>query len=151
MAVISTAAPDPDAPAGAGSPGRFIGGTVDIMPLSGRLTSRFGTRRHPVTGGLRHHAGIDIAAPHGSPVQSTGTGIVRRAGWAGGYGLLIVIDHGNGTETRYAHLSGVAVAPGQQVGKGNTIGYVGSTGRSTGPHLHYEIRESGRARDPLAR
>ena len=124
-------------------------GSINRMPLSGLLTSRFGNRRHPISGTMRRHAGIDIAASRGSPVQASGAGTVVSAGWAGGYGILVVVAHGNGLESRYAHLSQLAVASGQSVAEGQVVGYVGSTGRSTGPHLHYEVRRDGRALDPL--
>ena len=121
------------------------------MPLaSTRLTSRFGNRFHPMSGRYQPHAGIDLAAPMGSPVMATADGIVNVAGWSGGYGLLIQIDHGGAVETRYAHLSQLAVAPGQSVKRGQIIGFVGSTGRSTGPHLHYEVRQSNVAVNPLS-
>jgi murein DD-endopeptidase MepM/ murein hydrolase activator NlpD len=121
------------------------------VPVSGRLTSGFGRRVHPISGGLRRHAGIDLAAPAGAPVRATSDGVVSAAGWAGGYGLRIALDHGNAVETRYAHLSQLAVRPGQQVRQGEVIGFVGSTGQSTGPHVHYELRRGGLAIDPLAR
>lgn len=121
------------------------------MPLAfTRLTSQFGNRVHPMSGRYHSHAGIDLAAPTGSPVMATADGIVNAAGWAGGYGLLIQIDHGGAVETRYAHLSQLAVASGQSVKRGQIIGFVGSTGRSTGPHLHYEVRESNVAVNPLS-
>jgi murein DD-endopeptidase MepM/ murein hydrolase activator NlpD len=113
------------------------------------LTSGFGERWHPLRGGYRFHAGVDLAAPTGSPLAATSDGVVTRAGYAGGYGLLITIDHGGGIETRYGHLSGVSVAVGQQVRAGQLIGFVGSTGESTGPHVHYEVRVNGRAVNPL--
>lgn len=120
------------------------------MPLeSARLTSDFGMRTHPVLGGRRKHTGIDLAAPTGTPIYATADGIVDRAEWFSSYGLFVGIDHGAGLETRYAHMSRLAVAEGERVKKGDIIGYVGSTGRSTGPHLHYEIRMSGVAVNPI--
>ena len=120
------------------------------MPLeSARLTSDFGMRTHPVLGGRRDHKGIDLAAPTGTPVYATADGIVGRADWFSSYGLYIEIDHGADLETRYAHLSQLAVSAGDRVRKGDLIGYVGSTGRSTGPHLHYEIRIAGDAVNPM--
>ena len=122
------------------------------LPLAGAtLTSRFGLRRHPLYGDLRSHSGVDLAAPYGTPVYAPSAGYVGSAGWAGGYGLMIAIDHPGGMETRYGHLSKVAVAGGQYVEAGTLIGYVGSTGDSTGPHLHYEIRINGQAINPLNR
>jgi murein DD-endopeptidase MepM/ murein hydrolase activator NlpD len=105
-------------------------------------------RYHPILGGTRFHSGIDLAAPAGTPVVATSSGRVEMAGWSGGYGILVELDHGGSVETRYAHLSAVAVRPGQQVKAGQVIGYVGSTGRSTGPHLHYETRVAGRPTNP---
>ncbi len=120
------------------------------MPLTGaQLTSGYGMRTHPVLGGRRRHSGIDLAAPTGTPVYATGDGIVGRADWFSSYGLYISIDHGAKMETRYAHLSRLAVSAGDNVKKGDLIGYVGSTGRSTGPHLHYEVRVEGVAVNPI--
>jgi murein DD-endopeptidase MepM/ murein hydrolase activator NlpD len=120
------------------------------MPLEGaQLTSGFGMRTHPVLGGRRQHAGIDLAAPTGTPVYATADGVVGRADWYSSYGLYISINHGASMETRYAHLSRLAVAAGDNVKKGDLIGYVGSTGRSTGPHLHYEVRVDGLAVNPI--
>jgi murein DD-endopeptidase MepM/ murein hydrolase activator NlpD len=119
------------------------------MPVEGfTLTSGFGMRNHPVLGGRRSHNGVDLAAPTGTPVYATADGIVSRAEYFGSYGNYIQIEHGGELETRYAHLSDYAVAAGEQVRKGQLIGYVGSTGRSTGPHLHYEVRVAGDAVDP---
>jgi murein DD-endopeptidase MepM/ murein hydrolase activator NlpD len=115
------------------------------------LTSGFGTRRHPLLGGLRLHAGVDLAAPTGTPIFATSDGMVSAAQWQGGYGLLVALDHGRGVQTRYGHLSRLNVAAGQRVRKGDVIGFVGSTGRSTGPHLHYEIRNNGQALNPISR
>ncbi len=120
------------------------------MPLEGAaLTSGFGMRNHPVLGGRRQHQGIDLAAPTGTPVFATGDGVVDRADFYSSYGLFISIAHGASMETRYAHLSRLAVAAGDTVKKGDLIGYVGSTGRSTGPHLHYEVRVEGLAVNPI--
>lgn len=122
------------------------------LPLSAaRLTSRFGSRTHPIDGVSRRHVGIDLAATWGSPLQATQDGVVTGAGWNGGYGLLVTIAHQGGVETRYAHLSGLNVAVGQQVSAGDIVGHLGSTGDSTGPHVHYEVRVNGVAVDPLAR
>ena len=120
------------------------------MPLArSALTSGFGMRADPMLGGQRMHSGVDLAAPVGSPVIATSDGIVSQAGWRGGYGLFVALEHGGGFQTRYGHMSGVAVTPGQAVRKGDIIGYVGSTGRSTGPHPHYEMRVNGSAVRPL--
>lgn len=119
------------------------------LPLAGaRVTSGFGMRYHPILGETRFHSGIDLAAPIGTPVVATSSGRVASAGWQGNYGILVALNHGGSVETRYAHLSAVAVRPGQAVEAGQVIGYVGSTGRSTGPHLHYEARVAGRAANP---
>jgi len=122
---------------------------LDRLPIAGRLTSRFGLRYHPILGGSRQHSGVDLAAPAGSPVRASADGIVSFADWRGGYGNMIAIEHGSGLQTRFAHLSRIAVRAGQRVTKGQLIGLVGSTGRSTGPHLHYEVRQNGSAVDPL--
>ncbi|WP_017664519.1 M23 family metallopeptidase [Porphyrobacter sp. AAP82] len=120
------------------------------MPLEGAaLTSSFGMRTHPVLGGRRQHQGIDLAAPSGTPVYATADGVVSRADWYSSYGLYISVEHGASMQTRYAHLSRLAVAAGDSVKKGDLIGYVGSTGRSTGPHLHYEVRVEGLAVNPI--
>jgi len=119
-----------------------------VYPLRGTLSSGFGWRNVSVNGN-RYHAGIDLAAPLGTPVRAARDGLVVRAGWWGTYGYVVVIDHGDGAETRYAHLSSFAVAAGDAVRQGDVIGAVGSTGASTGPHLHFEIRFEGAAVDPL--
>ncbi len=119
------------------------------MPLAQMmLTSGYGMRNHPVLGVRRNHKGIDLAAPTGTPVYATADGIVGRAERFGSYGNYIQIEHGGEMETRFAHLSGYAVSAGDRVRKGDLIGYVGTTGRSTGPHLHYEVRVAGEAVDP---
>ena len=94
---------------------------------------------------------MDLAAPYGSPIVATADGVIGTAGWSGGYGLLVAISHGDGVQTRYGHLSRLNVAAGQQVRRGDVIGFVGSTGESTGPHVHYEVRVNGTAIDPLGR
>ncbi len=112
-------------------------------------TSSYGMRNHPVLGGMRQHKGIDLAAPTGTPVYATADGTVERAERFSSYGLFVAIEHGGELETRYAHMSRLAVAAGEHVNKGDVIGYVGSTGRSTGPHLHYEVRVAGEAVNPI--
>jgi len=114
-----------------------------------RLTSSFGTRSDPFNGRRRMHQGIDIPGPIGTPVYATADGVVRRAQWAGGYGNLVEINHGNGLETRYAHLSKLIAQPNERVRRGQLIGLMGSTGRSTGSHLHYEVRIAGSAVSPM--
>lgn len=113
------------------------------------VSSTFGVRKDPLLGTPAMHAGIDFRAPAGMAAAATAPGTVVKAGWNGGYGRMVEIDHGNGFSTRYAHLSGIDVAEGDRVEAGQTIGEVGSTGRSTGPHLHYEVRDNGTAVDPL--
>ena len=121
------------------------------MPVvSSFMTSGFGMREHPLLGGWRAHTGIDLAAPIGSPIRATSDGQVSRADWFGGYGLFVSLEHGGGVQTRYGHMARLNVLEGQRVRKGDVIGFVGSTGRSTGPHLHYEIRLDGRAINPAA-
>ncbi|MBV1917688.1 MAG: M23 family metallopeptidase [Sphingomonadaceae bacterium] len=120
------------------------------VPLAGlTLTSNFGMRVHPVSGRRRAHKGIDLAAPTGTPIYATGDGLISRASWFSSYGLYVAIEHGSQIQTRYAHMSRLNVAQGQRVHKGDIIGYVGSTGRSTGPHLHYEVRVRGAAVNPI--
>lgn len=113
------------------------------------LTSNFGARRDPFNGRTRMHKGIDIPGPAGTPIYATADGIVSRAQWVNGYGNLVEISHGNDTETRYGHLSKLLVDPNTRVHRGQLIGLMGSTGRSTGSHLHYEIRIAGQAINPL--
>ena len=136
-----------------GPDGSTLSANVSIpsrMPLEGsNLTSSYGMRTHPVLGGRRRHKGVDLAAPKGTPIFATADGIVGRAEWFSSYGLYVEIAHGANLETRYAHMSRLAVAPGERVRKGEIIGYVGSTGRSTGPHLHYEVRIDGIAVNPI--
>lgn len=113
-----------------------------------RLSSRFGYRRDPIKGNLRMHSGIDMPGPLGSPVLASGPGMVSFAGDAGGYGNMVEITHGGGFDTRYGHLHRILVHPGTRVTQGQLIGLMGSTGRSTGSHLHFEIRQAGRPLDP---
>ena len=127
-----------------------IGGVPSRTPVEGyRLTSGFGMRWHPVLGGRREHKGLDLAAPMGTPIHATADGMVGRAEWFSGYGLYVALEHGQSIETRYGHMSRLNVAAGQAVHKGDVIGYVGATGRATGPHLHYEVRVAGEAVDPM--
>jgi murein DD-endopeptidase MepM/ murein hydrolase activator NlpD len=120
------------------------------MPVGGvTLTSDYGMRTHPVLGGRRNHKGVDLAGPVGTPVYATADGLVSKAERFSSYGNYIQIEHGGEMQTRYAHLSGYAVRAGDKVHKGDLIGYVGSTGRSTGPHLHYEVRIAGEAVNPV--
>jgi murein DD-endopeptidase MepM/ murein hydrolase activator NlpD len=113
------------------------------------LTSRFGGRRHPLLGYVRAHQGVDYGAPEGTPVWAVGDGVVTSAGWSGGCGLAVQIRHRNGFDTMYCHLSKVQVAAGSRVGQKQVVGRVGSTGLSTGPHLHYAVRRGGSYINPL--
>ena len=123
--------------------------TPSSWPAYGRITSGFGYRNHPIAGEGRFHDGVDISLPFGTAVDSTGTGVIRYAGWESGYGLEVLVDHGYGYVTRYAHLGRLSVRVGANVKKGQRIGYSGNSGLSTGPHLHYEVIVSGRPRDPV--
>ena len=119
-------------------------------PVEGvTFTSGFGMRYHPVLHQRRAHKGVDLAAPTGTPVYAPADGVVGKAEWFSSYGLYISLGHGASIETRYGHLSRLNVSAGQQVRKGDLIGFVGSTGRSTGPHLHYEVRIDGMAVNPI--
>ncbi|MCY7367902.1 MAG: M23 family metallopeptidase [Chamaesiphon sp.] len=113
-----------------------------IYPLTNpaSISSRFGWRTHPLSGTRRFHSGLDLAAPSGSPVVATGSGTVISAGWNGGYGNAVIIQHSDTQQTLYGHLSKISVQAGQTIAQGNVIGLVGSTGNSTGPHLHFESR-----------
>lgn len=133
------------------SSGRYVpfGGRF-ITPASGRRSSGFGMRRHPVLGTTRLHAGIDIAAPTGTPIRASASGTVVTAGSMRGYGNTVIIDHGGGFSTLYGHCSRLYVRSGQRVNQGDRIAAVGSTGLSTGPHLHFEIRINGRPVNPAS-
>ena len=114
------------------------------------FTSGYGVRSDPFRGAAAMHAGIDLAGPVGTPIYATADGVVQDAGYnSGGYGKLVKLNHGRGIETRYGHLSAILVAPGQRIVRGQQIGRMGSTGRSTGSHLHYEVRIDGRAVNPI--
>lgn len=134
---------------GLGMAGLSRGGVPSRMPVAATaLTGTFGPRWHPVLGLVRGHSGLDLAAPMGSPIVATSDGVVGEADWRGGYGLFVAVEHGGGIQTRYGHMSRLNVVAGQPVRKGDVIGYVGSTGLSTGPHLHYEVRVNGQAVNP---
>ena len=114
------------------------------------FTSGYGTRSDPFNGNVARHMGIDLAGPTGTPIYATADGVVSDAGWnSGGYGNLVKLDHGRGVETRYGHLSAILVSAGQRVTRGQLIARMGSTGRSTGSHLHYEVRIEGKAVNPI--
>lgn len=121
-----------------------------VAPVNGRMTSQFGMRRHPILGYVRMHAGIDFGAAWGSPIFAVSDGTVSYAGRHGGHGNYVRIEHGGGIGTGYAHMSRIAVAPGTRVHTGQVIGYVGSSGLSTGPHLHYELYRNGATVNPLS-
>ncbi len=123
--------------------------TPSIWPITGWISSGFGNRRDPFTGGRDFHPGLDIPGNQGQPVIAPADGVVTAAAYTGAYGNLVTIDHGFGITTRYAHLSRYAVVPGQKIARGQTIGLVGSTGRSTSSHLHYEVLVNGRLTNPL--
>ncbi len=129
---------------------RWISSTPAIAPVHGILTSGFGWRNDPLTHGRGNHQGVDIAAGPGQAVKTSADGIVLRAGVLGGLGKAVYVAHGFGVTTRYGHLSRIDVRPGQRVKRGDVLGLVGSTGRSTGTHLHYEVRIDGDAVNPLA-
>lgn len=120
------------------------------VPVEGvRLTSDYGMRWHPVIGGRRAHKGVDLAGPIGTPVHATADAVVGKAEWFSSYGLYVALEHGGDIETRYGHMSRLNVSAGQHIRKGDVIGYIGTTGRSTGPHLHYEVRIAGVAVNPI--
>lgn len=119
-------------------------------PLPGRITSYFGKRENPLHGGDDFHSGIDISASSGTPVKATADGVVSFSGWSGGSGNLVVIEHGLGYSTFYAHNSSNLVKVGQQVKRGDVIAYSGATGNATGPHSHYEIWKDGRPVNPMS-
>lgn len=123
--------------------------TPSVWPVAGWLTSYYGNRRDPITKGPDFHPGLDISADYGQPVLATGDATVAAAAANGAYGNMVVLDHGFGIVTKYGHLSRFAASGGQRVKRGDVIGYVGSTGRSTGSHLHYEIWMNGRLTDPM--
>jgi murein DD-endopeptidase MepM/ murein hydrolase activator NlpD len=127
----------------AGSEERVAAMLTGFWPVDGRITCPYGFRRDPFSGEGAYHTGMDMSAPPGTAVSAAADGTVEQAGWSSGYGQLVVIDHGNGYETYYGHLSRVDVIEGQSIRQGEKVGAVGSSGRSTGPHLHYEVRVGG--------
>jgi murein DD-endopeptidase MepM/ murein hydrolase activator NlpD len=126
----------------------LLNSTPNVRPAKGWFTSRFGYRVSPFTGRATLHAGLDIAAAPGSPVYATADGIVTFAGYDEGYGKMVTIDHGYGVSTRFGHNAQIYVQVGQKISRWDVIASVGNTGRSTGPHLHYEVRVNGIPRDP---
>ncbi|MEO7636950.1 MAG: peptidoglycan DD-metalloendopeptidase family protein [Sphingomicrobium sp.] len=131
----------------AGGVGRSSGGVT--LPVSGRVTSGFGGRQHPILGYFRFHRGVDIGASWGAPVIAAADGRVTGAGWSGGYGRQVRLAHGGGVATAYSHLSGIVARPGSLIRQGQLLGFVGSSGLSTGPHLHYDVFKDGRPVNPL--
>jgi len=127
---------------------KVLASTPSLAPVSGFFSDGYGWRRDPIDGSREFHKGVDIVAPTGTPVRAAADGLVTAAGRMAGYGSMIHLAHGYGMATRYGHLSKIVVNPGQRVKRGDLIGYVGSTGRSTGPHLHYEVFRAGTQVDP---
>lgn len=121
-----------------------------IWPVNGVVTSPYGYRTHPIFGTTIYHSGIDIGVDYGTPVHAADGGVVVEAGWISGYGYAVIIDHGNGLSTLYGHNQELAVSEGQSVSQGQVIAYAGSTGNSTGPHVHFEVRANGDPVDPSA-
>lgn len=142
--VLGTSVLGGDGAQGAGS----LATTPSIWPAKGAVTSGFGWRVSPFGGSTELHQGVDIASDAGTPVVATADGEIVQSGWWGDYGNLVQIDHGNGLATFYGHNAQLLVRVGQTVLKGQVIAYAGSTGRSTGPHVHYEVRRNGAAVDP---
>jgi murein DD-endopeptidase MepM/ murein hydrolase activator NlpD len=136
-----------DGPAASGTQTAAIPSRKPVEDI--KLTSSYGVRNDPFNGSHRMHQGIDIPGALGTPIYATADGVVSRAEWAGGYGNLVEITHGNGLQTRYGHMSKLIALPNQRVVRGQLIGLMGSTGRSTGSHLHYEVRIAGSAVNPV--
>lgn len=135
---------------GSGGGATWVQGTGQLAaPVVAPITSDFGWRIHPIYGTRRLHAGTDFGVDEGTPVHAADGGVVVEAGWVSGYGYTVIIDHGNGMSTLYAHNSDIAVSPGQTVSKGQVVSYSGNTGGSTGPHLHFEVRINGEPTDPM--
>ena len=130
------------------SPALSGGGALN-WPISGPITSPFGWRVHPITGASRFHSGIDIGGDYGDTIHAAGAGIVSYAGWISGYGYAVIIDHGGGISTLYGHNQALLVSEGQSVSQGQAIAECGSTGNSTGPHCHFEVRVDGEPVDPM--
>jgi len=137
---------------------KMVANSKFIRPLAGSITSPFGWRRHPIFGSRRFHTGVDISTSYGTPIKASNDGKVIFSGWYGGYGKVVIVDHGNMNvgshkgkrfSTLYAHMSSIAARNGSNVKKGQVLGYEGTTGYSTGPHLHFEVRIEGKPNNPL--
>ena len=132
---------------------KMVKAIPSIQPINNRdltrIASGFGMRMHPIYKILKMHQGMDFTAPIGTEIYATGDGVVEKVGWTGGYGKTIMINHGYGYKTRYAHCSKYKCKKGQKVNRGDLIGYVGNTGQSTGPHLHYEVFKNKRQINPV--
>ena len=149
-AAVAAAAAATQSSGGQGASDNWVQGTGQLgWPVSGEITSPYGYRVHPIWGTTIYHSGIDIGVDEGTPVHAADGGVVVWSGWMGGYGYAVVIDHGNGLSTLYGHNSELAVDEGQSVAKGQVISYAGSTGNSTGPHVHFEVRVNGDPVDPM--
>lgn len=149
-AAAAAAAAAAQSSGGQGASDNWVQGTGQLgWPVSGEITSPYGYRVHPIWGTTIYHSGIDIGIDEGTPVHAADGGVVVWSGWMGGYGYAVVIDHGNGLSTLYGHNSELAVDEGQSVAKGQVISYAGSTGNSTGPHVHFEVRVNGDPVDPM--
>lgn len=149
-AAAAAAATAAQSSGGQGASDNWVQGTGQLgWPVSGEITSPYGYRVHPIWGTTIYHSGIDIGVDEGTPVHAADGGVVVWSGWMGGYGYAVVIDHGNGLSTLYGHNSELAVDEGQSVAKGQVISYAGSTGNSTGPHVHFEVRVNGDPVDPM--
>ncbi|MEM8809663.1 MAG: peptidoglycan DD-metalloendopeptidase family protein, partial [Cyanobacteria bacterium P01_G01_bin.38] len=133
----------------AATTGGIVGTGQMIFPTAGSITSRFGPRIHPVLGYRRFHAGVDFGASHGTTIIAADSGQVIFSGWYGGYGNAVIVDHGSGLTSLYGHTSKLLVSEGQSVQQGQAIAKVGSTGLSTGPHLHFEVRRNGSPVNPM--
>ena len=134
-----------------GDSGVMVSGSgAMIWPLAGTVTSEFGWRIHPITGAQRFHSGVDIGGDYGQSIHAAQSGTVEYAGWISGYGNAVIINHGGGITTLYGHNQSLAVSEGQSVSQGQTIAYCGSTGNSTGPHCHFEVRQNGEPVSPYA-
>jgi len=129
--------------------GMLMGSGKMSMPIIAQVTSPFGWRIHPIFGVRRFHTGVDLAGPNHSAIKAADSGTVLYTGWYGGYGKVVIVSHGRGMATLYAHLCKIAVSSGDNVAKGDVVGYEGTTGFSTGPHLHFEVRVNGKPNNPL--